>query len=80
MTMATRMRTEHDPGPSPLAQPPYDDDGHQHMHPTPHDDDEGPAFDGMDENGSGRGTMGSRTMETTRQCSCVWREGFYFHL
>ncbi|KAF8221373.1 hypothetical protein L208DRAFT_1415097 [Tricholoma matsutake] len=69
--------TECNPGPSPLAQPPYDNDGHQHTHLTPHDDDKGPVFDGMDENGSGRGTMGR--MER-RQCSCIWREGFYFHL
>ena len=61
MLAANDVTTEHDPG---LAQAPYDE--HQHEHLTPHDDDGGPAFDGTNENGSGRGTTGSGTMKTTR--------------
>ena len=44
------VTTEHDPGPSPLVRPPYDDAGHQRQHPTPHTDDGGPAFNGTYEN------------------------------
>lgn len=72
-TTTTTTMTTHDPGPTPPARPPYNDDGHQHQYPTPttnnpepRNDAGGPWFDGKDENSdSGRGTTGNRTTGAT---------------